>query len=253
MAVCEIHTDQDNALQKMAALRVIVPEGRPGPFPVVYLLHGLSDDHSAWTRRSNIERHAQAYPFLVVMPDGGRGWYTDAVGSPRSQYETFLTRDLVGFIDNTFQTVRGREGRFITGFSMGGYGAMKLALKHPDLYAGIASHAGALDITGETGSGDDDRRRELQLVFGASPKGGKDDCFAVASALSVDQFPAIRIDCGIEDFLLGHNRKFHAHLTSLGVPHEYVEPTGGHDWPYVDTHIQNTLAFFAGLWDARGA
>ncbi len=113
MAVCEIHLNAQPALLKMTSITVILPDNAgPGPFPVLYLLHGLSDNHTAWTRRTSIERYVAGLPLIVVMPDGGRGWYTNSVTEPAGAYETFIVRDLVGFIDRTFRTraERGRPG-----------------------------------------------------------------------------------------------------------------------------------------------
>ena len=121
MAVCEIHFNAQPALAKMTSAMVILPEkAGPGPFPVFYLLHGLSDNHTAWTRRTSIERYVEGLPLIVVMPDGGRGWYSDSVAEPAGAFETLIVRDLVGFVAWTFRTVAAREGRVIGGLSMGG-------------------------------------------------------------------------------------------------------------------------------------
>lgn len=243
MALCEIHLGSNHALQKVSALNVIVPE-LPGPFPVWYLLHGLSDDHTGWSRRTNIERYVSGLPFLVVMPDGGRGFYTDAHDDPMRAYETFLARDLINFIDMTFQTIPSREGRVVSGLSMGGYGAAKLALKHPDKYRAAVSHSGALAMAHYALDGDDAWHREFRPVFGAHPEGGPDDLFALASNIDRALLPALRIDCGVDDFLLESNRSFHAHLEQIGLPHEYEEFPGAHTWNYWDTHVHDAIAFF---------
>ena len=104
MAVCEFHLNQINALEKMTSFTAIVPDDMPGPFPVFYLLHGLSDDHTAWTRRTSIERYVGGLPLIVVMPNGERGFYTDSRSNPKAAYETNLVHDIVGFVDRTFRT-----------------------------------------------------------------------------------------------------------------------------------------------------
>lgn len=244
MAICELHLSQSNVLEKMVSLTVLVPEGRPGPFPVLYLLHGLSDDHTAWTRRTALERYVGDLPLIVVMPNGERGFYTDAKDRPKAAYETNLVRDIVGFVDRTFQTVPAREGRMTAGLSMGGYGAVKLALKYPDLFCAGVSHSGAVGIA-RRGFGDDERGREWRPVFGPASAGGPDDLFALAEHSARASLPALRIDCGVDDFLIEDNRAFHSHLAALGIPHEYAEHAGGHDWEYWELHIQDTLAFAA--------
>ena len=111
MAVCEIHFGNANALQKMISATVILPEGKGGPFPVLYLLHGLSDDHTTWVRRTSIERYVEGMPLIVVMPNGERSFYTDSEANPKAAFETMIVRDLGGFVDGMLNTVAERTGR----------------------------------------------------------------------------------------------------------------------------------------------
>ncbi len=217
MAVCEIHLNAQPALLQMTSVTVILPDDAgPGPFPVLYLLHGLSDNHTAWTRRTSIERYVAGLPLIVVMPDGGRGWYTDSATEPAGAYETFIVRDLVGFIDRTFRTRSERGGRVIGGLSMGGYGAVKLALKYPQTFCAAVSHSGALSRPDERNF---EEGSELRRIFGEQPAGGADDIYTLAEKVSGSSAPALRIDCGEKDFLLGYNRNCHRHLQDLGVAH----------------------------------
>ncbi|MDR7476069.1 MAG: alpha/beta hydrolase family protein [Armatimonadota bacterium] len=245
MALCELHYFSP-ALCKQTAAMVILPEGdfRP-PYAVMYLLHGLSDDHTIWQRRTSIERYVADYPLIVVMPDGGRGFYTDA--KEGDAWETALVRDLIGFVDTRFQTRASRAGRCIGGLSMGGYGAVKLALKHPGLFCSAVSHSGALGRAHRSVLSDPDNpfAAELRRIFGEDPTGGPEDLFTLAERLQPAKRPALRIDCGTDDFLLEDNRGFHAHLEKLGYPHEYAEFPGGHDWGYWDLHVQEAIAFHA--------
>ena len=243
MALCEIHLGSQNALRKMTSAVVLLPENAgPGPFPVWYLLHGLSDDHTAWTRRTNLERYVEGLPLIVVMPDGGRGFYTDSATEPAGAFETFLLRDLIGFVDRTFQTRAERSGRVVAGLSMGGYGAIKLALKHPETFCAAASHSGALwrpDLL-EAYKGS-----ELHRVFGDQPGGGPNDVYALAERMDHSRLPALRLDCGTEDYLLPQNQLFHRHLDALGIAHQYAEHPGSHDWIYWDSHLGETVQFLA--------
>ncbi len=242
MAICEIHLGNQNALRKMTSCMVILPENAgPGPFSVWYLLHGLSDNHTAWTRRTSLERYLGNLPLIVVMPDGGRGFYTDSATEPTGAFETFIMRDLVGFVDRTFQTRAERSGRVISGLSMGGFGAIKLASKHPEMFCAAASHSGALWRPSDL---DDYRGSELQRVFGENPAGGPDDIFTLTERVGAREMPALRIDCGTEDYLLAPNQVFHTHLDRLGIAHEYAEFPGGHDWAYWDQHVRETVIFF---------
>jgi len=229
----------------MSGAMVVLPEREDwrGPFPVFYLLHGLSDDYTAWSRRTSIERYVQDLPMIVVMPDGGRGFYTDAVAG--FAYESAIVRDLIPFVDRTFHTDARREGRVIGGLSMGGYGSVKLALAHPDLFCSAVSHSGALGLGGRPLEGHQEIREELVRLFGPQPAGGPTDLYALAERVDRALLPALRIDCGTEDGLLEQNRGFHAHLDRLGIPHEYQEFPGAHTWDYWDTHVQEAIAFHA--------
>jgi S-formylglutathione hydrolase FrmB len=242
MAICELRYFS-KALCKHTAANLILPEGAEGPFATFYLLHGLSDDHTIWQRRTSIERYVAEYPLIVVMPDGGRGFYCDGIAG--DAWETAIIRDLIGYVDAMFPTRASREGRCIGGLSMGGYGAVKLALKYPDLFRSAVSHSGALAFAHHplVPSPEDPFATELSRVVGEHPEGGPDDIFALAERLPAAKRPALRIDCGTEDFLLDANRALHAHLTQLGYPHEYAEFPGQHEWGYWDVHVQEALAF----------
>ncbi len=243
MAFCELKYFSP-ALQKATAANIILPETTAdGPFPVLYLLHGLSDDHTIWERRTSIERYVQDLPLIVVMPDGGRGFYCDAAAG--MNWETALVGDLVSLVDKMFPTIPERSGRCIGGLSMGGYGAVKLALKYPDLFCSANSHSGALGFAhwALSEKPDDSFAVEFKRVLGTDHVGGPNDLFTLAQAVDPGLRPAICIDCGTEDFLLQANRAFHDHLSGLGFAHEYRELPGGHSWAYWDEHIPEAVAF----------
>ena len=250
MAYCELKYFS-KALEKATAATVLMPEGtHRGPFATLYLLHGLSDDQTAWTRWTSIERYVRNLPLIVVMPDSGRGFYTDA--EQGFAYETAIVRDLVGFIDTTFQTKATREGRALAGLSMGGYGAAKLALKFPELFCGAVSLSGAMGFAHRALDSDQPWQREFARVVGANPVGGSNDLYALAARLDAAQRPALRIDCGTEDFLIEDNRAFHSYLGEICYPHEYAENPGAHDWKYWNLHILHALKFLTGVLDIDG-
>jgi len=242
MAFTTIHFHGD-AIQKACSINVLLPDSQasPGPYPVLYLLHGLSDDHTIWQRRTSIERYAADLPLIIVMPDGGRGFYCDAVDGPA--YESHMIQDVIGFVDRFFHTKASREGRAIEGLSMGGYGALKLGMKFPDVFCSAVGHSSCPLIANMPLDGREELQPELRRIFGESPAGGKDDLLAIAESIDRTKLPAIRFDCGVDDFLLDQNRKFHVHLDGLGIPHEYEEFPGEHEWGYWDTHVREGLAF----------
>src|SRR5262245_11001360 len=193
------------SLVKASSFNVVFPDDPEirRPWAVFYLLHGLSDDHTIWMRRTSIERYVAGLPLVVVMPDGGRGWYTNAVEG--FQYEDDLIKDVIGLVDRTFPVKAGRDGRAIGGLSMGGYGAVKLGLKHHEMFASVNSHSGAVGILH-----DEERVRQLgpefRRVFGPDAQGGPEDPFALVEKVDHGRLPALRLDCGTDDFLLQGNR-----------------------------------------------
>jgi S-formylglutathione hydrolase FrmB len=233
------------SLTKASSFNVVFPDdpATARPWAVFYLLHGLSDDHTIWARRTSIERYVAGLPLVVVMPDGGRGWYTNAVNPPKYRYEDDIIKDVVGLVERTFPVKAERAGRAIGGLSMGGFGAIKLGLRHHEMFASVTSHSGAIGFTHR----DPERARglspEFVPVFGDDPTGGDNDPFALVERVDHGRLPKLRFDCGTDDFLLDDNRAFHRHLEALHVPHEYEEFPGGHDWGYWDRHVQEAIAF----------
>jgi putative tributyrin esterase len=220
------------ALGRHVAYSVLLPDparhGR-GPFPVLYQLHGAGDDHTAWLIYSNLERYVRPMPLIVVMPDGGRSRWRNA--GPRERYEDFLTQDLPEHLAGTFRVRPGRHA--IGGLSMGGYGAVLIGLRRPDLFCSIWSHSGAL------------RRPSEWPGEGSAPEAAEaDDVYVLAERLAAaprPSLPRLGLDCGREDALLGANRAFHAHLEAVGLPHTYREHPGGHTWAYWDLHVRDAL------------
>ncbi|MFW6062474.1 MAG: alpha/beta hydrolase [Planctomycetota bacterium] len=231
------------SIDKVSGLTVLLPDmQRRGPFPTLYLLHGLSDDHTVWTRRTALERYLDETDLVVVMPDGHRSFYANDPRPGGLAYEDHIVKDVVGFVEQTFPVIPDRAHRAIAGLSMGGYGAIMLALRNRGMFSVAASHSGALGYS------------HYQREWDAAPsdvdalaralQGEGYDCFELAGQMAREgQDVALQIDCGTEDFLLQHNRDFHAHLEKLGVEHLYKEHPGAHSWGYWDEHIQQTLSF----------
>lgn len=227
------------SLQKQQSLTIILPDRVPfkHKLPVLYQLHGLSDNNTGWTRLTSIERYVSTLPLIVAMPDGGRGFYCDAAEGPA--YESHIVKDVVGFVEKFFPVRKDRDARAIGGLSMGGYGAMKLALKHPDMFCSVVSHSSAFDFAHGTRHDSPEFRR----IFGDKPTGGPDDLFTIAEKLDRAKAPAVRFDCGTKDGLLPSSRAFHKHLLRLHIPHQYKEYPGDHNWAYWDVHVQEAIKF----------
>ncbi len=217
-------------------------------YKTVYLLHGLSDDESMWFRRSSIERYADRYKLLIVMPDGGRGFYSDAVNGDK--YWTFLSEELPFFVENHLPASTKREDTFAAGLSMGAYGAIKLGLRLPEKFAAVAGLSALADLKKRFRSPDTASwKPELRRIFGSPAKLAKmdNDLFVLAekALASGKTLPEILSICGTEDFMISDNRHFNRHMKKIAYPgfHCFEYP-GSHTWEFWDEYIQNVLDFF---------
>ncbi len=225
-----------------AQMTVILPDG-PGPFPVVYQLHGQSDDHTAWQRWTTIELHANRLGIAIVLLNGARSFYCDTKGTNRLWEQHILQS--VEFVDRTFRTVAKGKARGIGGLSMGGYGALKIALAHPTLFGSCVSHSGALDMADWVKSGNEP---DLRDIWPTGQLPAHDDIRKLLAKKPTKGAarPAIYIDCGTEDFLLPANHVIKADLVKRNIPHIYLEYPGGHSWDYWEAHVGEGLDFHAG-------
>ncbi|HEX5860211.1 MAG TPA: alpha/beta hydrolase family protein [Nocardioides sp.] len=210
-----------------------------GP-PVLYLLHGMSDDHTAWLRYTSIERYATAAGLAVVMPAVARSFYTDEAHG--HAYWSFVADELPEIVLSFFRVSARPERTYVAGLSMGGYGAIKLALDRPGRYAAAASLSGALDIVrraGEPLRGDEMHDR----IFGGPPR-PEHDLFALIDGAAPDDVPPLHISCGTEDRLLEDSREFVRRASARGFEVTSDFPTGDHEWGLWDRVIQDVIDWF---------
>jgi len=234
------------------SMDVILPQPAPETrrskqkLPVLWLLHGHSDDHTIWQRRTSIERYVEPLKLAVVMPAVDRSFYTDMAHGNR--YWSYISEELPALTRSFFPLSARCEDNFVAGLSMGGYGAFKLALRHPTRYAAAASLSGALcNFAEDAVSGDPLSVAELERVFGDLSKfaGSANDVYALATrAARLRTIPPRLFQCcGTEDFLYADNLRFKAHAEALGLPLTYEEGPGDHVWAYWDAMIQRVLAW----------
>jgi len=220
-----------DALGKWTQYNLLLPDSGETPFPVLMQLHGLSDDRNAWVQRFNFLRHVERYPMVVVLPDGGTSGYLNWKVSDRlhkRRYEDLLMTDIPAHLARQFNISDGPWA--IGGLSMGGYGAVRLGLKYPDRFCSIWGHSSAFVI---------DKMVDPALIEDAEDA----NPFRHAETLvRREECPVISFDCGVDDKLIDHNRRFHAHLDALGIDHHYAEHAGGHTWDYWDAHVPEALA-----------
>ncbi|MDO4345222.1 MAG: alpha/beta hydrolase family protein [Eubacteriales bacterium] len=250
---------------------VLLPEKRMQPienlsdkkYPVLYLLHGHSDDESSYIRKSNIEILARDHELIVVMPNAHRSFYCDYPGG--FPYYTYLTEELPLKVANFFHASCKPEDTYVAGLSMGGLGAMKLALNHPEHFAAVASMSGLLDpywlhVPGKTPSfqafSDPVSLNNLRAALGTPENfvGSCSDLFSLIEKLPQSANPKLRIFqcCGSEDMLIDQNRAFHT-FASQKLSSEYYtykEIPGIHNWDYWNQALVDVMNFFGFAKDA---
>lgn len=219
-----------HGLGRRTTYEAILPDTGDGPFPVLLQLHGLFDDHNSWIHKSKLVHYVADLQVIVILPDGATSAYLDWHKTERlnrQNYETMIVADLWDEVHRNFHVNEEKWG--IGGLSMGGYGAMRLGLRHPDKFSSIWSHSSAFtigDVTPTLGLAD----IEDASLHDLAPKlKGRTD------------LPVISFDCGTEDELIESNRDFHHLLDELGIDHHYAEHAGGHTWEYWDEHIVDAL------------
>ena len=255
MILSEIHFFSE-ILNGRCTVNVLLPQRKPGdpqdkvraPFKLLYLLHGYSDDQTAWQRWTSIERHVEGLNLAVIMPAVQNSFYTDMAHG--GKFFTFLADELPAILHDLFPLSTERADTFVAGLSMGGYGAFKLALTRPEQYAAAASLSGAVDIRAVVKRNDGPENEawlgNMRNIFGDLKKvpGGPHDLFALAQKVSRSSTkPRLFQYCGTEDFLYADNLRFRDFIRPLGFDYLYEETPGDHSWKYWDAEIQKVLAW----------
>jgi putative tributyrin esterase len=255
------------AMNKTYKAAVVLPAsyaGNSNRYPVLYLLHGGGGHFRDWLNstpdKMTVKNLADQYNIIIVMPEGETfSWYLNSPADPGSQFETYITREVIEKIDASYRTVASRKGRVITGLSMGGHGALYLSTRHPDLFCAAGSMSGAVDmqtsnwkISGDFLKSVTDRFEKLL---------GKDTLnntlyYDNAVVNMADRMKrnglALTIDCGVDDFLIEANRELHRRLVYNKTPHDYVERPGGHSWPYWENSLPYHVLFFSKVLKSNG-
>jgi S-formylglutathione hydrolase FrmB len=213
--------------------------------PVLYLLHGLSDDDTIWSRRTSIERYVAPLGLAVVMPQVHQSFYSDEVHGLR--FWTFLTEELPALVNGFFTVSNRREDTFVAGLSMGGYGALKWALRQPERFAAAASLSGAVALShpSEQAERNDPAFAALmRRVFGDTPTDGtNDDVLHLMRTADPTVLPSLYVACGTDDFLYRSNLALIDEAERRGVPLTVDLGPGDHEWDYWDAQIQRVLSW----------
>lgn len=235
-------THYSKYLKKEQKLDVYVPDSG-GKHNVLYLLHGATGSYVDWVLRTDLKDIADKYNLLIVMPDGGAySWYSDSPMIRDSQYESYIVKELIPFIDSCFATYAQKKGRGVCGLSMGGYGAIKFGLKYPELFSSASSLSGVLTIMKHPD------KWSLAMVLGEQAdhlaNWKREDLVGLAESAK-DSSVALKFDTGVDDITLDDNRAFVSVLQELRRTFEYAEFPGEHNWTYWGSHIDEHLNFHA--------
>ncbi len=229
-------------------------------YPVLYLLHGYTDDETGWTQFGEVQHIAdktiaagEAPATIIVMPDGGVSFYINSHDG-KVRYEDFFINEFIPEMEKTYRIRSKKEFRAVAGLSMGGYGSLIFSLKHPDMFAAAAPLSAAVWTDDEILKVADDRWDNFMGVFLQKGLRGKDRLnkhwydnspLKIVETAPADKLKSVRyyIDCGDDDFLIKGNMALHAAMIDKGIPHEFRVRDGGHSWVYWRTALPEVLKF----------
>ena len=217
-AVVDTVNTYSASMKKTIKAVVITPDdyANAKALPVVYLLHGYSGNYSDWViKAKGFEKAVDLYQVIIVCPDGNNSWYWDSPVDSNFKYDTYVSKELVNWIDGKYKTIRDRKGRGITGLSMGGHGALYLALKHQDVFGAAGSMSGGVDIRPFPNNWD----MALRLgKYSEHPENWEQNTVINMLYLLQPNSLALLIDCGTEDFFFKVNENLHEKLMERNIP-----------------------------------
>ncbi|RFM27121.1 esterase family protein [Deminuibacter soli] len=267
--IIETQSVQSSILHRPVKYVVYLPPGYESSdrtFPVVYLLHGFSDDHTGWLQFGEINRFADKAiadgtipPMIIVMPNGDSSFYINAYDG-KENYEDFFVKEFMPSIEKTYRIKAEKKYRGVAGLSMGGYGTLVYALKYPELFAAAAPFSAAVwDDQAALDVPDSNWNFIFGKLYGRDLKGKarltdawyKNSPLKIVDEKSTAELSKVRywIDCGDDDFLTIGNSQLHIALTKKHVPHEFRMRNGAHNWTYWRTGITDALEFIG--WSFR--
>ena len=241
------------AMQKEIKAVVVTPRdySLDKKYPVFYLLHGYSGNYASWGGTDVVRQIADTYNMLVVCPDGAYGsWYLDSPMDSTFKYETYIAKELIQWMDAHYKTIASRQGRAISGLSMGGHGALYLAFRHQDIFGACGSMSGGVDIRPFPNNWDLAKRLGAQRDF---PERWEQYTVIGLLHLLIPNSLKIIIDCGTEDFFFEVNEKLHRELCYRNIPHDYISRPGAHNWEYWKNAVMYQALFFSEFFRTNNA
>lgn len=233
------------SMNKEVQVLVVVPDvvlEKPVHCPVIYLLHGYSGNALSWINlKPDLPEIVDEKGIMIVCPDGQNSWYWDSPLNPDSRYETFVSQELINYIDTNYPTIPRREARAITGLSMGGHGGMWLSMRHKDVFGAGGSMSGGLDIRPFPKNW----LMAKQLGEYSTNKQAWEEHTAIHLIEGLkDGELAIIIDCGVDDFFYPVNLEFHQCLLEKKIAHDFISRPGNHDRKYWNNAIDFQILYF---------
>jgi S-formylglutathione hydrolase FrmB len=233
-----------DVMKKEIKAVIVTPHNyiRSKTYPVVYLLHGYTGNYANWVNAKAVRESADTYDQIIVCADGGYGsWYWDSPIDPSFKYETYVSKELVEWVDKKYSTVKGPNGRAITGLSMGGHGALYLAIKHPDVFGATGSMSGGVDIRPFANNWDMPKRLGK---YAENPDRWEKNTVINMLHLIQPKSLSIIIDCGTQDLFFKVNEALHQEMLYRNIQHDYIVRPGAHNWPYWENAVAYQLLFF---------
>ena len=239
------------SMKKTIKAIVITPDNYANAtaLPVVYLLHGHSGNYKDWvTKGKGVEKAADLYQMIIVCPDGNNSWYWDSPVDAAYKYETYVSSELVNFIDGAYKTIKDKKGRGITGLSMGGHGGLYLSIKHQDVFGVGGSMSGGVDIRPFPNNWDMSSRLGK---LSENPENWEKYTVINLLHLIKPNSLSLIIDCGTEDFFYKVNENLHQEMLYRNIAHDYITRPGAHNWNYWNNSIQYQLLFMSNYFNAQ--
>ncbi len=233
---------------------VILPAGydkdKETKYPVLYLLHGHGGKYDSWIKvtKKTLPQEASKWNMIVVCPDGQNSWYWDSPIDPKMQFDTYVSKELVSYIDKNYNTIASSKGRAVTGFSMGGHGGLWLGINHPDIFGACGSMSGGVDIRPFPNNWN----MKVRLGSYKDNKQIWDDHTVITQLSKIEPNTlAIIIDCGTSDFFFEVNEALHKELLYRNIPHDYITRPGAHNHEYWGNAIDYQMMFFTKFFNKQ--
>lgn len=248
--VCDERSFRSAALSREMRYSIVFPAGYAEGhrrYPVLYLLHGWNGDHRNWVTLTNLLHYAATLDIIIVAPEGRNSWYVNSESSPIERFHDYIFTDLIAEIDATYRTIAAPHRRAIAGLSMGGYGSLLLAMRHPELFEIAGSISGAFDAPRGIERILPDVAESIEAAYAhdGSHARKENDVFRLAEHAPASLFPYFYLCCGSQDALARSNRQLVTLFTEQKIAFEYHEYPGDHSWHFWDESLPQLLSVIA--------